>query len=701
MAAAQAKRVHDRPWEPLQGAPTGAHEPAWLLSMLRPFFNANFRCRKLAFSVQEGQAQPSATGIWECRIRQLQGGPPWTRPRATPVQIAKSIPPDLIQVELERIIASSAFDASRRNSAFLRFIVEETLAGRGDRIKAYTIATTVLERDETFDPQADPIVRIEASRLRRSLERYYLVAGQGDLIRIEIPKGAYVPTFRRLRSIQDKSAAPQDAPAPGLPRGQPPILAGHHEARTRRPGIYTSLRSRRVIARGAWAAVALGTVAIALAIGLWIGHETTEPEAIVAEPAGRGPSIMVLPFDNLSDAPAKAYLAGGLTEEILTGLAQFKELFVYAHETGARYGSATNYRELHRELGVRYVLQGSVREAAGRIRVTARLVDATIGAQLWASAYEEVGSGADLFQIQSDIARRVVVEVAQPYGIIATADLKLMRGKAPESLSAYDCVLQVLDHYRHMSAARVEEARSCLEQATESDPEYADAWALLGMSYLDQIRLRMAPRSQDKELLDRALWVAHRAAEIAPDSALAQRSLLLVHSFRGEVDQALEAGERAITLSPNNAEILAEFGRRVAMMGQWERGISLIGEAIARNPAHPGWYHTAPALNFYRQGRYAEALEEARQIDAPGWLHNHTILAMIYGQLGREEQARAAVRQILQLDPNFEANAWYEVQLRNIPEHMAKQMIEGLRKAGLHIPARPRQQLLRAAGLGR
>ena len=391
--------------------------------------------------------------------------------------------------------------------------------------------------------------------------------------------------------------------------------------------------------------MALGTVAIALAIGLSVWHETTEPEAIVAEPAGRGPSIMVLPFDNLSDEPAKAYLAGGLTEEILTGLAQFKELFVYAHETGARYGSATNYRELHRELGVRYVLQGSVREAAGRIRVTARLVDATIGAQLWASAYEEVGSGADLFQIQSDIARRVVVEVAQPYGIIATADLKLMRGKAPESLSAYDCVLQVLDHYRHMSAARVEEARSCLEQATKSDPEYADAWALLGMSYLDQIRLRMAPRSQDKELLDRALWAAHRAAEIAPDSALAQRSLLLVHSFRGEVDQALAAGERAITLSPNNAEILAEFGMRVAMMGQWERGISLIGEAIARNPAHPGWYHTAPALNFYRQGRYAEALEEARQIDAPGWVHNHTILAMIYGQLGQEEQARAAARQ--------------------------------------------------------
>jgi adenylate cyclase len=276
-----------------------------------------------------------------------------------------------------------------------------------------------------------------------------------------------------------------------------------------------------------------------------------------------------------------------------------------------------------------------------------------------------------------------------------------MGGRAPESLSAYECVLQVLDYYRHMSAARVEEARRCLERATESEPEYADAWALLGMSYLDQIRLRTAPRSHDQDFLDRALRAEQRGAEIAPDGALAHRSLLLVHSFRGEVEEALKAGERAVALSPNNAETLAEFGMRLALMGQWERGISLIDEAIARNPAHPGWYHTAPALNFYRQGRYAEALEEARQIDAPGWVHNHTILAMIYGQLGQEEAALAAVRQILQLDPNFEANAWYELQLRNFPPKMAEHMAEGLRKAGLQIPARSRKRMIRAASLGR
>jgi tetratricopeptide (TPR) repeat protein len=118
--------------------------------------------------------------------------------------------------------------------------------------------------------------------------------------------------------------------------------------------------------------------------------------------------------------------------------------------------------------------------------------------------------------------------------------------------------------------------------------------------------------------------------------------LLLVHPFRGEVEQAQAAGERAVQLSPNNAEILAEVGMRLALMRQWERGIALIGEAIARNPVHPGWYHTAPALNLYRQGRYAEALEEAEQIDAPGCVHNHTILAMIYGQLGQKEEARAS-----------------------------------------------------------
>ena len=160
----------------------------------------------------------------------------------------------------------------------------------------------------------------------------------------------------------------------------------------------------------------------------------------------------------------------------------------------------------------------------------------------------------------------------------------------------------------------------------------------------------------------------------------------------------MASGDRAVALGPNNPEVLAEFGMRLAFMGQWERGISLIDEAIAHNPKHPGWYHTAPALNFYRQGRYAEALREARQIDAPGWLNNHTVLAMIYGQLERKEEAWATVRRILQMDPDFEKDAWYEVQLRNFPESMVMQMIDGLRKAGLRIPAQPPRKV-RAANL--
>jgi adenylate cyclase len=130
----------------------------------------------------------------------------------------EKIPADLIQAQLERIIASSAFDASRRNRAFLRFVVEETLAGRGDRIKAYTIGTSVLQRDAGFDPQADPIVRIEASRLRRSLEHYYLVAGKDDPIRIDIPKWGYVASFQRLSSVGEDGAPHQDTAAPELPQ---------------------------------------------------------------------------------------------------------------------------------------------------------------------------------------------------------------------------------------------------------------------------------------------------------------------------------------------------------------------------------------------------------------------------------------------------------------------------------------------------
>src|SRR5690606_35164062 len=254
---------------------------------------------------------------------------------------------------------------------------------------------------------------------------------------------------------------------------QPSPLPEGLEPRAARPRVVGFLTSRLRLARGAWATLTLMLVVGAIGGGLWMWGAANEPDAVDGA-ASHGPSIIVLPFENLSGDATRDYLAEGMTEEILTVLAQFNELFVYGRETGAHYGADTSYEELHRELGVRYVLDGSVREAGGHIRVTARLVDATTGAQLWAAAYEDVGSGADLFRVQSDIARRVVVEVAQPYGIIATADLELMRGKAPESLSAYECVLQVHHYYRHMSAERVEEARGCLERATASDPEYAD-----------------------------------------------------------------------------------------------------------------------------------------------------------------------------------------------------------------------------------
>jgi adenylate cyclase len=227
----------------------------------------------------------------------------------------ETIPRDLIRAQLGHILASRAFDASRRNRAFLRFVVEESLAGRADRIKAYTIATSVLGRDEAFDPQADPIVRIEASRLRRSLERYYLIAGQDDPVRIHIPKGGYVASFQRLQSVRDDCAFPHHAYAPE-PGEEPPVLPEHHEVWTGRAGIFSLLTSRRLPARGAWAAVASGTVAIALGIGLWVSAAATEPESVVVEAAGRGPSIVVLPFENLSSEPAKAYLAGAITEEM-------------------------------------------------------------------------------------------------------------------------------------------------------------------------------------------------------------------------------------------------------------------------------------------------------------------------------------------------------------------------------------------------
>lgn len=302
--------------------------------------------------------------------------------------------PDDIRAQLDRIITNPEFPHVGRSGAFLTYVTEETLAGRADRIKGYSIAVEVFKRSEGFT-QDDPVVRIEAGRLRRLLERYYFVAGQHDPIRIDIPKGGYAPSFEWNGAFEGRSA--KDAKTP----------AGR--------GFRVQLDRVMVVGIGAGAMLGIGIAAFALSTHLLLGRSN----ALLSE---GGPTLVVAPFADLGDAPQAELYSAGLTEELLTVLPRFKEIHVFGRETSKSLSPGVPASQVRGELGARFLLAGGVRVAGERVRVTARLVDTETDKILWSETYDDDLHSRDLFSIQSDVANKVATTVAQPYGIMAQAD---------------------------------------------------------------------------------------------------------------------------------------------------------------------------------------------------------------------------------------------------------------------------------------
>ena len=537
---------------------------------------------------------------------------------------ASAPPAETVRAQLDRILASGDFAQSERMKSFLRFVVEETLEGRSAQLKEFTIATGVFGRDESFDPQTNTIVRVEAGRLRRRLERYYLTDGRGDALRIDLPKGSYVPLFRTAAPVATASPAATEAAAPG--------------------------------------------------------------DAALDLPSG--PSIAVLPFENLSGDPEQGFFADGITEEIINDLTRFPNLRVIARHSTFKYkGQHVDIREVGRDLGVRYVLEGSVRKGGDLVRVTGQLIDATDGSHLFSESYDRDLTAQNILEIQDDISARIVAAIGQPYGVMARAGARHASAKSAQHLDAYDAVLRFYDYWVQGSAERHLAVRAALEQGVELDPGYASAWAALAETYLDELIFSFNPR-QDGHPLDRALEAAQRAVMLDPENSMAYHILSNAHFHRGELYEFRAAGERAIALNPNHADMLADYGVRLCCIGEWDRGMALADKAIALSPTHPGWFHGAATLAHYHRGQYEAALAEAKQVQSPGLSWNFVLLAMCLGQLGRAEEARAACDKLTEVTPDFAQQAWAHLGAWNFPEDFADKIVEGLRKAGLEIPER-------------
>jgi len=561
---------------------------------------------------------------------------------------------DDIRVQLNRILASPEFPAAGHGHAFLRYVVNETLAGRADRIKGYSIAIEVFNRDDGFT-QDDPVVRIEAGRLRRTLERYYFTAGQNDAVRIDIPKGKYVPFFTWN--------APMAEPAQfdAQPVVVPPGLAGYRG-------------SPLLILTGAF------ILACAVVFALWMVGPRDMPVRDAAAIEPDGPTLVVAPFANLGDGPESKLYTLGITEELLTALPRFKEIKVFGRETSKSLPSEVDPTQIRNELGARFLLAGGVRVSDHRVRVTARLLDIKSDTILWSETYDGDMDSRKLFDIQSDVANKVATAVAQPYGIIAQTDAA---NPPPDDLDAYGCTLRFYAYRAQLSVEMHAKVRDCLESTVARFPTYATAWAMLSIIYLDEDRYRYNPRSDTSSPLERSLLAARRAVEMEPDNMRALQAMMTALFFNQQLDESLRVGEQALALNPNDTEFLGEFGVRLAMGGQWQRGAAMLDRALAFNPGGAGYYHGNRALAAFVLGDDKTSLTEIRQANLQKFPLFHLVAAIIFAQNGLIDEAKSEGDAFVASRPTFMPNIEEELSKRNILGEHRERMLAGLRKAGL------------------
>jgi TolB-like protein/Tfp pilus assembly protein PilF len=544
------------------------------------------------------------------------------------------------RTELGRILRSPDFDASERARRFLCYIVDETLQGRADRIKAYSIATDVFRRDSSFDAHSDPIVRIEAGHLRRALEHYYLTAGKADPLLITIPKGTYVPKF-----------------AVRQPALVAPTASGQSSPQWRRLPLVI-------------AALASIAMAVFLAVVLSSRARIDNPDI---------PRLLVKPFEDLSNVGNSHEIARGLTYELVGQIAKFKDIVTIEAsevESDARASEQP-----------RYALVGAVDLTDDRVRLQVRVLRRTDGAVVWANSYVGDLRASKLIEIENAIADKVATALGQPYGIIFQADASLTPSNPAEDWTAYACTLSYYAYRANLDSKMHPAVRECLEKAVSRFPAYATAWALLSHIYTDEVRFH-SPADPSSRLasIDRALAAARRAVELEPNNVRALEAELIATYFKGDFDAALKIGERALEVNPNDTELVGEFGFRLATAGNWSRGCAMIAQARERNQGPLGYYESGLATCSYFLGDYDQAMMWLKKASLPNNPIFHLNSAAIFGESGHTVEAAQERDWLMQHAPSLLASVRSELAMRIARPQDVERLIESLRKAGLPIP---------------
>jgi TolB-like protein/class 3 adenylate cyclase len=452
------------------------------------------------------------------------------------------------------------------------------------------------------------------------------------------------------------------------------------------PGVRTKKAGLRHWQKAALTAVAV-LVVLAVVMGIWqfyVQRPSVEPASVqkMALPLPERPSLAVLPFDNLSGDKEQDYLADGLTENIIDALSKIPDMFIIArHSTHTYKGKPVKIQQIAEDLGVKYLLEGSVQKSGEQIRVTAQLIDALKGHHVWSEKYDR--KLEELFTVQDDITLNIAIEM----------ELRLTEGEqarmrhSTDNLEAWSLASKAKSFIETNRLDENSKARELFKKAVKLDPNYAYAWVMLSWTHF--IDGYFYPSHYDqKKSFKRAEEIAQKVLEI--DDKLSDAFALLSFAYltQRRFDEALVAGKKAIALGPNDSENHALVAIVIQYLGDGETMINLIKKAMRLDPYFPGWYWFRLAMGNRLLEQYEEAVailekmrERGEKANRPHFI-TYIELAPTYVMMGRMEEARACVTKLLEINPKISVETWRKHQLYKDPEY-TERILEALRKAGL------------------
>ena len=495
---------------------------------------------------------------------------------------------EAIREQLVRILNSGPFHQSPRRKRFLEYIVNETMAGRGERLKGYNIALEVFDRPKTFDPDVDPIVRIEAARLRDRLREYYEADGQNDPIRIDLPKGTYMPQ-----------------------------IEFRHEDASRIP------------------------------------RQKVPPTQAVSSTV---PSIAVLAFDDLSANQKLGYLGDGVAEDIITALSRFPDLAVVARTSSFAYkGKAVDIRQVGNELGVDYVVEGSVRKDGDKIRIVSQLIDTKNGEHLWAERFDRTGTNP--WALQDEVTGMIVSAITGETGALKQAEYRQAWARGATTLEEYDYYLRGHEHYVKYTKEGVERSGEIWREGLAKFPSSPLLKVKLGWHHMMRVMIFYGddpPADVRKagELARHVLANEHLSPQVA---RLANWLMSYVLVQEKDFDGALAAANKTVALAPYDTFMLSRLTMVLVQVGRPELALQWADQAAARDPALGRFYNYGRGWAHLVLGRFGEAVDALTQTD---FNDAHLLLAIAYVRLGRLAEARAEVGKMMKINPAITLQAW-------------------------------------------